>query len=146
MGATMRAFVREVCDWFDTKELPKETQARQRRKRGGKKSANGTSSSAADNSAQPVSSKRKRLNLKTYKYHRLGDYPAAIRMFGTTDNFTTQTVRPFSASTFDCSLNFRLHLGRARAPSSQGVLCAHKQEHQIRMANRSSSTPRSLSQ
>jgi len=32
------------------------------------------------------------LNLQTYKYHALGDYPNMIRRFGTTDNYTTQTV------------------------------------------------------
>ncbi|KAH7918173.1 hypothetical protein BV22DRAFT_1025018, partial [Leucogyrophana mollusca] len=33
----------------------------------------------------------KLLNLQTYKYHALGDYPNTIRRFGTTDSYTTQT-------------------------------------------------------
>ena len=36
--------------------------------------------------------KKKLLNLETYKWHALPDYPQAIRRFGTTDNTTTQTV------------------------------------------------------
>lgn len=36
---------------------------------------------------------RKQLNLSTYKYHALGDYPDLIATLGTTDNASTQTVR-----------------------------------------------------
>jgi hypothetical protein len=36
--------------------------------------------------------KFKKLNLETYKYHALGDYPNMIRRMGTTDNFSTQPV------------------------------------------------------
>jgi hypothetical protein len=35
----------------------------------------------------------KQFNLNTYKFHALGDYVSMIRMFGTTDSFTTQVVR-----------------------------------------------------
>jgi len=38
----------------------------------------------------------KKLNLSTYKYHALGDYPDQIASFGTTDNSSTQTVRIIS--------------------------------------------------
>ncbi|KAI0744837.1 hypothetical protein C8Q76DRAFT_789312 [Earliella scabrosa] len=40
---------------------------------------------------QKRKSRRKVFDLNTYKYHRLGDYVRTIRLFGTTDNFTTQT-------------------------------------------------------
>lgn len=43
-------------------------------------------------SSSKMTAKTKGFNLHTYKYHRLGDYPAAIKRFGTTDNTTTQTV------------------------------------------------------
>ena len=36
--------------------------------------------------------KFKRLNLVTYKYHALGDYPNTIRHYGTTDSYNTQIV------------------------------------------------------
>ena len=32
------------------------------------------------------------LNLNTYKLHALGDYPSQIKLFGTTDSFSTQLV------------------------------------------------------
>jgi hypothetical protein len=34
----------------------------------------------------------KQLNLKTYKYHALGDYLHTIRRVGTTDSYSTQPV------------------------------------------------------
>lgn len=41
-----------------------------------------------------VASKRKprSFNLATYKWHALGDYVAAIRLFGGSDGFSTQLV------------------------------------------------------
>lgn len=36
--------------------------------------------------------KDKVFNLKTYKFHSLGDVVTCIRMFGTTDSYSTQTV------------------------------------------------------
>jgi len=36
--------------------------------------------------------KPKNLNLFTYKWHALGDYVPAIRLFGGTDGFSTQVV------------------------------------------------------
>ena len=32
------------------------------------------------------------LNLSTYKWHSLGDYASTIRRYGTTDNYSMQTV------------------------------------------------------
>jgi hypothetical protein len=34
----------------------------------------------------------KTLNLNTYKFHSLGDYASTIRMYGTTDSYTTEVV------------------------------------------------------
>ena len=36
--------------------------------------------------------KIKPLNLSTYKYHALADYPNMIRQYGTTDSYSTQLV------------------------------------------------------
>jgi len=33
-------------------------------------------------------------NLQTYKLHALADYPSQIRMYGTTDSYSTQAVHP----------------------------------------------------
>ncbi|TFK88006.1 hypothetical protein K466DRAFT_645664 [Polyporus arcularius HHB13444] len=79
LGTAMRAFERHVCSAFDTKELPSETMARQRR------------AAAKRKKAPARSAKRRKFNgMHTYKYHRLGDYPASIRRHGTTDNTSTQ--------------------------------------------------------
>jgi hypothetical protein len=58
-------------------------------------------------------------NMSTYKIHALGDYPRAIRMFGTTDGFTTQVVsnRPQMIMMAD-----HVFSGRVRTSQSQAVL------------------------
>jgi hypothetical protein len=68
-GRLMRQFRDRTSDKFDTVELPRETGAR---KKGGRSS--------------------KKLNLNTYKFHALGDYVTTIRLFGTTDSYSTQLV------------------------------------------------------
>lgn len=117
LGDAMRTFLRKVCPDYVTKELPKETASRQRRKaaRAAKASpkapplATAESSASAPGShadeaaplpvgarskgAPKLTSKGKRFDLNTYKFHRLGDYPRSIRSMGTTDGWTTQTVR-----------------------------------------------------
>jgi hypothetical protein len=40
----------------------------------------------------PKERRRKKFNMATYKFHALGDYVQTIRMFGTTDSYSTQTV------------------------------------------------------
>jgi hypothetical protein len=87
LGQLLRRFVWKTCKGFDTRELPKENAARGRRQaaRASKTTTQSTAKGAA-------ASKRKTLNLNTYKLHALGDYPNTIRRFGTTDSYTTQTV------------------------------------------------------
>ncbi len=95
LGQTMRTFVRRVCAAFDTRELPKETMARHRRAGAAASkaaNANATNTSTPRPPQRKVPAKTKKFNLCTYKYHRMADYPRAIRRFGPTDNFTTQTV------------------------------------------------------
>ena len=81
LGVAMRRFLAKVCPFFDTRELPKETDSRKRRKQ-----------ASGHNATVNLSAKSKVFNLGTYKYHRLGDYPAAVREFGTLDSFSTVTV------------------------------------------------------
>jgi hypothetical protein len=45
-------------------------------------------------SAKEPKVKNKLLNLLTYKMHALGDYVQSIRLFGTTDSYSTQIVDP----------------------------------------------------
>jgi hypothetical protein len=86
-------FIREVCSQYDTTELPHEMAARGRRETALSAKRSGTDAQEA--SKIRLTSNRKRLNLSTYKYHALGDYPDLIAKYGTTDNASTQTVRVF---------------------------------------------------
>ena len=63
-GRLIRQFCDKTSDKFDMVELPREAGAH----KGGAK---------------------KKLNLNTYKFHALGDYVATIRLFGTTDSYST---------------------------------------------------------
>jgi hypothetical protein len=81
LGNSLRTFQRSTCSAFPTRELERERAARQRRaeKSGVKKTGKSTR-------------KPKQLNLKTYKFHSLGDYVETIRQFGTADSYSTQSV------------------------------------------------------
>jgi len=85
LGQLTRKFRDATQSAFATFELPKETEARKRRQNSGK----GKEKAAAGGK------KSKILNLFTYKWHALGDYVSAIRLFGSTDGFSTQVVSNF---------------------------------------------------
>lgn len=89
LGQLMRKFRDTTQSAFATFELPKETEARKRRQNSGK----GKEKAAAGNAS---GKKSKTLNLFTYKWHALGDYVRAIRLFGPTDGFSTQVVSKIS--------------------------------------------------
>ena len=74
----LRQFVKVTCAAFETKELPVEAAAWRRREKTQVKNLNGP--------------RPKSFNLLTYKFHALGDYVQTIRLFGTTDSYTTQIV------------------------------------------------------
>jgi len=79
----MRAFRDTTKDAFNTVELPSETAARKRR----------SLATEGDITAQSRGPLKRVLNLQTYKFHALGDYVQSIRLFGTTDSYSTQLVR-----------------------------------------------------
>ena len=85
LGMQIRKFARNTCPCFNTVELPAEEAARVRRR--ARKPNIPTSST-------PASASKKKLpfNLIMYKLHALGDYVRTIRMFGTTDSYSTQPV------------------------------------------------------
>ncbi len=99
LGNSVRAFA-HMSRKIDTREMPKETAARSRRRAAKKPSTNTagaskdtakkTGTNAAD--AEAVTAKRKSLNMVTFKWHNLGHYVAWIRRKGTTDNYSTQVV------------------------------------------------------
>ena len=81
----MRKFRDTTQSAFKTFELPKEAGARQRRQKSGKGKEKADTGSTSGR-------KPRNLNLFTYKWHALGDYVRAIRLFGGTDGFSTQLV------------------------------------------------------
>jgi hypothetical protein len=98
LGRLLRKFTSTTCKAYDTRELPSEEAARGRRKaalaaKGQTSKGKGKGKGKANPDEE--NTKTKRFNMNTYKMHALGDYVKAIRMFGTTDNYTTQSVRSF---------------------------------------------------
>ena len=81
LGHLMRDFRDKTCAKFDTTELAREVEARNRR-----------NARMKGTKAPNQSRKVKTFNLHTYKFHALGDYVRTIRMFGTTDSFSSQLV------------------------------------------------------
>ena len=79
----IRSFALDTCPSFATVELPRETEAR--RWRQDKQNASQSSTTPGRQS--------KGFNLQTYKLHALADYSSQIRMYGTTDSYSTQAVR-----------------------------------------------------
>lgn len=87
LSKQLRNFRDFTCAVFNTVELPKEKAARQRRlaQRAGPANTSGSSGPRV-----------KIFNLSTYKFHAMGDYLRTIKLFGTTDSFTTQVVSTIS--------------------------------------------------
>jgi hypothetical protein len=105
IGKELRSF-EEWTQAFKTVELPREKYTRDRRRQGRRPTSNlasniapslepgpllpQTNPSDARSKAKPM---KKLYNLFTYKLHALGDYVQTIRLFGTTDSYSTQIVR-----------------------------------------------------
>jgi hypothetical protein len=93
IGEELRKFNGKTCPAFDTKELKREADARTRRllkkARRSSRTAPGSAGSAQNTRLS------KQFSLQTYKLHSLGDYAATIRMFGTTDSYSTERVSNF---------------------------------------------------
>jgi hypothetical protein len=110
LGKAMRQFRDKTATSFATFDLPQEQQARTRRR----KKADARRHQAASQSGQPQAEtsstsrqpraetsstsarKPQMLNLNTYKYHSLGDYAPTIPSYATSDNYSTQIVRPLA--------------------------------------------------
>lgn len=82
LSRKLRKFRRD-CASFNTTELPKEKAARQRRL---------AQQPGTNPSADSSGPRAKKFNLNTYKFHAMADYARSIRLFGTTDSFSTQMV------------------------------------------------------
>lgn len=108
LGAALRNFQSTTCEDYITYELPSEEAARGRRKAamakkgkgGGAKNMKGKEK-GKEKDPLPRGPNRKYLNLETYKYHCLPDYPSSIPIFGTSDNYNQQLVRFSSRSHYN---------------------------------------------
>ncbi|KAF9470573.1 hypothetical protein BDN70DRAFT_821197, partial [Pholiota conissans] len=89
LGDALRLFSDTTCERYETCELPSEAAARGRRQAALKRRRAGSVKRTSTGKSSTAARKRK-FNLACYKPHSLPDYPKAIRMFGTTDNYSTQ--------------------------------------------------------
>jgi hypothetical protein len=81
----LKKFANVTCPRYDTRELRREATARIARQRAQAAHRTGASQPA-------ITTKKKQFNLSTFKIHCIPDYPVAIRQYGTTDSYSTQTV------------------------------------------------------
>lgn len=97
LGFQIRKFANKTsAHWHDkTKETPHERTRRERR--AATKRAKEVAAAAAAGRSPPPEKRSKTpqerfklFSLRTYKLHALGDYIRSIRLFGTTDSYSTQ--------------------------------------------------------
>ena len=95
LGDLLRTFQNDICSKYQTFDLPSEEAARARRKAATAKKAGQTMTKPVTDKGKGTSSgsrKSRKFNLDTYKTHSLGGYAKAIRLFGSPDNYNSQTV------------------------------------------------------
>ncbi|KAI1782126.1 hypothetical protein LXA43DRAFT_852693, partial [Ganoderma leucocontextum] len=80
VGKDLRLFSNKTCKNWVTLELPKESAAR------------GLCKARTRTAGAALTRKIKSYSMTTYKFHSMPDFAPAIREFGSTDNFNTQTV------------------------------------------------------
>jgi hypothetical protein len=96
LGEAFRNFQQDICPSYHTKELPREANARRRRQRKPKKDG-GSRSEPKRGDESRKEPKMKVFNIQSYKHHSLGDYVETIRLFGTTDSYSTAVVSATSS-------------------------------------------------
>ena len=118
LGNTLRTFQEQTCSAFPTRELQREQTARLRRQA---KNTVTTKSAPSDlNEPGPSNTKPqnnsarlpKKLNLRTYKFHSLGDYHYTIQRFGTIDSYSTQPVSLLDTVAEPLDINYLLERTR----------------------------------
>ncbi|KAH9018100.1 hypothetical protein EDB85DRAFT_1874003 [Lactarius pseudohatsudake] len=85
----LRHFATVTSPQYMTKELAREANARITRGRAQATTRNTRAKQSASKTTKVK--KAKRFNMTTYKIHCIPDYPDAIRRYGTTDSYSTQT-------------------------------------------------------
>jgi hypothetical protein len=114
LGNALRVFQEQTCSVFPTRELQREQTARLRRQVTTKLAPSNLNESGPSNPKPRNNGARlpKKLNLRTYKFHSLGDYPSTIRRFGTIDSYSTQSVSFFDTAAEPHDLNYLLERAR----------------------------------
>lgn len=98
LGQLLRRFNDHVCPKYTTHKTSSELQKQARRKASEdakKKSQQPATANVNAEKPEKVASTNHDFNLAAYKPHALGHYPLWIRLFGTTDSYSTQTVLSF---------------------------------------------------
>jgi hypothetical protein len=102
LGIALRKFQSTICAEFETRDLPSEEAARGRRKAAKAKAkppmplkgkGKGKEREAPKEKERKKKSTLRMFNFSCYKPHSLGDYAKTIRVLGTSDGYSTQTVR-----------------------------------------------------
>lgn len=107
LGDQLRDFVKTMCPEYLTYNLPSEEAAGTRRR--ARKAVARPPTHVYDDSGSEEDEKKEKkakkktgkkrrtrlLSLDSYKLHALGGYAKAIRLYGTTDNYNSQTVCVF---------------------------------------------------
>lgn len=88
----LRSFQQDVCSQYQTFDLPSEEAARARRKAAAAKKNGVAAKKGKGKESAAGSRKLRKFNLNTYKTHALGGYANAIRLFGSPDNYNSQSV------------------------------------------------------
>jgi hypothetical protein len=94
LGNMLRSFQQDICSQYQTFDLPSEEAARARRKAAAaKKGGPGAAAKKGKGKESAIGTRKIRVfNLNTYKIHALGGYAKAIRLFGSPDNYNSQSV------------------------------------------------------
>ena len=96
LGNMLRSFQQDICSQYQTFDLPSKEAARARRKAAAaraKKGGTGAAAKKGKGKESTVGTRKIRVfNLNTYKIHALGGYAKAIWLFGSPDNYNSQSV------------------------------------------------------
>ena len=90
LSHSVHKFQAMMCSTYQTTELPQESASRAQRHT--VLIAKNPQHATGHENTTTSMPKIKKLNLLTYKYHALADYPDTIRWYGTSDSYSTQRV------------------------------------------------------
>jgi hypothetical protein len=96
----LRSFQKDVCSQYQTFDLPSEEAARARRKAAAANKDGAVAKMGKGKESAAGSRKLRQFNLNTYKIHALGGYAKAIRLFGSPDNYNSQSVSNFTVKPY----------------------------------------------